>query len=148
VSGLISGGGGNDTLTITADESVVVELGNAFSDNLNVHEVESVVGNANRSTALYVAGGDNEWIVSGDNVGTVAGVSFSSFANLRGGSGTDTFTILDGGSFTGGIDGGGETDGYDRLIIDSSEEYIVDLGDSDDDSRLYVSNLEIIEGND
>src|SRR5690606_19200821 len=54
----------------------------------------------------------------------------------------------DGGSFTGGIDGGGETDGYDRLIIDSSEEYIVDLGDPDDDSRLYVSNLEVIEGND
>src|SRR5690606_41565656 len=40
------------------------------------------------------------------------------------------------------------SDLYDRLIIDSSEEYIVDLGDSDDDSRLYVSNLEIIEGND
>jgi hypothetical protein len=56
--------------------------------------------------------GINSWTVSGADSGTVMdlGGTFANVENLTGGSGVDTFVISAGGSLSGNIDGGGDSD--------------------------------------
>jgi hypothetical protein len=53
----------------------------------------------------------NNWQLAGSNAGTLNGnVTFSRFANLRGGSSTDDFTFNFGGSVTGNVDAAASVD--------------------------------------
>ena len=58
--------------------------------------MESFVGSASPST-IRAGNGTNLWTVNGTNSGTVNGKSFSGFANLIGGRGSDRFAVADGG---------------------------------------------------
>ena len=65
------------------------------------------------SGANTLGGADiaNNWQLTGSNAGTLNGnLTFSRFANLRGGSSTDDFTFNFGGSVTGNVDAGAGAD--------------------------------------
>jgi sugar lactone lactonase YvrE len=65
-----------------------------------------------------LVGGDtpNTWIITGPDSGTVNGMAFSGFDNLKGGSANDTF-IFQGGSLTGWIAGGGGVNTIDWSAV-------------------------------
>lgn len=105
ISGLLDGGA--DTTGDVVDYSgasgiISITLGT------DVTNVESLIGNG-ADYSLTAENVVNNWVLSGQNDGSVAGVSFTDFSNLNGGSDTDTFT-LSGGSTTGTISGGAGTD--------------------------------------
>lgn len=75
-----------------------------------------VVGSAGSDTLV----GPNlsaTWNVNAFNAGTVGGVGFASFENLKGGTGDDDFMFQPGGSISGSLDGGGSVGGN---ILDDS----------------------------
>ena len=78
-----------------------------YSQDVNV---EQIIGNNNAST-LAAENKDNIWTLTGENDGNVAGVAFTNFNNLVGGSGDDRFDFNFGSSLTGRIDGGGHVTG-------------------------------------
>ncbi|MCF6363516.1 MAG: filamentous hemagglutinin N-terminal domain-containing protein [Gammaproteobacteria bacterium] len=105
ISGLINGGThvAGDRVDYSGSTGLVsVTLGSS------VINIETLVGGGADNTLIgeNIA---NTWILTGQNDGNVAGVSFIDFANLTGGSGNDSF-VLDNGSLTGTLSGGGGTD--------------------------------------
>lgn len=70
----------------------------------NVQNIENLIGNGNDNSTLTAADVANTWVITSENDGTVAGVTFSDFKNITGGSNTDDF-ILSGGSVTGTLNG-------------------------------------------
>lgn len=127
------GGAGTDTFTLTATGSIAGTLnGGAGSDILDLTALTSpITVDLQAKTAPGVAvlsglarynapvtGGDtlrglataNSFKLTGLNSGTLGAVSFNGFENLTGGAGNDSFTLLPGGSLSGGtISGGGGT---------------------------------------
>jgi len=109
VSGNIDGGGGTNTLdysalagpiTVNLQTDTANDIGGTFAN------IENFVGSAGSDTLI----GPNvttQWNITGANSGTVNADTFSSFENLIGGSADDTFSLYDGGSLSGKIDGGG-----------------------------------------
>jgi autotransporter-associated beta strand protein len=61
---------------------------------------------AGSSDTFVAANATNTWSITGSNVGTVGGASFSGFANLTGGTGNDRFTFHPGSSIGGNLSGG------------------------------------------
>jgi Ca2+-binding RTX toxin-like protein len=110
VSGTLNGGGGANTLRFTAYTSAVtVDLQARTATNVgSFGGITSVVGGGGADTLL---GPDTDvvWKVTTDNAGKVGSAKFSSFENLTGGSGNDTFTFSNGKSVAGAIDGGSGT---------------------------------------
>ncbi len=104
VSGTIDGGAETtaDTVTYTSRLSAVTMAVNGFTD------IEALVGSAQSDTLQGTTGNDS-FLVSGADAGTVAGISFSAFENLEGLAGDDTFTLD--ADVSGSIDGGGATTG-------------------------------------
>jgi filamentous hemagglutinin family protein len=97
LSGSVNGLGGNDTAGWAAAAPIAVEPGVDF-DN-----VETIIG-GDAATALFTVIGTT-FDVTGANDGTVDGVTFINWGNLRGTAGDDRFTLHAGGSITGAIDG-------------------------------------------
>src|SRR5262249_55189618 len=101
------GGTGTDTLDYA-------KYSDAVTVNLQLHaatglgsfiNMEGYVGST--GSTLIGSKAPTVWKVTGLNQGTVAGSTFSGFANLTGGSGNDSFRFDDGAGVTGMIDGGG-----------------------------------------
>jgi hypothetical protein len=85
-------------------------LGNEVSHaGLNI---ERLLGGGGLDT-LTSGDGENLWIISGPNTGTLNGVAFTGIESLVGGIGDDTFVFLPGGSLTGSIDAGLGDDTFD-----------------------------------
>ena len=96
--------GGNHTTGDTVDYSgspTIVSL----VLNGNILNVENIIGNG-AASSLTADNVPNTWVISSENDGAVAGISFVDFSNLNGGTDTDDFT-LNGGSVTGIVNGGG-----------------------------------------
>lgn len=105
ISGMIDGGAHSsaDSVNYAASSNVVsIALG------VDVSNVEVLVGGGADYT-LAAANVPNTWVITGQDDGSVDGVSFTDFSNLLGGSDADTFT-LNGGSVTGTVTGGAGTD--------------------------------------
>jgi hypothetical protein len=107
VSGNINGGGGTNTLDYSALAGPVTvnfftgtasDIGGTFAG------ITKAIGS--QSNQDTIIGPDAAWTISGANSGTVNDITFSSFENLTGSSGADTFTFLPGGSISGNLDGG------------------------------------------
>ena len=134
VSGSIDGGGGNDTI-VGADQDNAWTISGANSGTLNgtaFANIENLAGGSGQDTFTFTAGGalsgglsggagndtivaadgNNVWIISGQNAGTLNGQSFSGIENLTGGAGNDAF-IFAGGSISGRIDGAGGVNTFD-----------------------------------
>ena len=75
--------------------------------------VEQVLGGSSLADSITSGDGDNLWIISGVNTGTLNGVAFEDIENLQGGVGNDTFLFLPGGQITGAINGGDGDDVFD-----------------------------------
>jgi hypothetical protein len=113
VSGNIDGGGGTNTLdysalpgpiTVNLQASTAPGIGGIFAN------LSNFVGSAGSDT-LIGPDANTQWNLTGTNEGSVSGGAvasdtFASFENLTGGSGDDTFSIYDGGSLAGNLDGG------------------------------------------
>lgn len=80
--------------------------------------VDTMAGGSLNSTLI---GPDqaNAWTLAGANAGTLNGGSFGSFANLTGGTSSDTFTIKSGASLSGQLDGRGGTNTLDYSLFGS-----------------------------
>jgi Ca2+-binding RTX toxin-like protein len=120
LDGDINGAGGNNTLdysALTLAVSVELETDTATGIGGNFLNIGTLIGSAAPGTLIGSNSGD-VWTITGANSGTVGSVAFSSFANLTGGTGNDTFTVSDGASVGGTIDGGG---GLDALLFNTSD---------------------------
>ena len=119
ISGNLDGGGGNDTLNYSA-------LTGPITVNLQTRKAPLIGGTFANITALIGSAGNDvlvgpdggaTWTLTGPNAGSVAGVAFSSFENLVGGSGDDAFVFAPGGGVSGNIDGGGGNNRLDYHLL-------------------------------
>ncbi|MBN2479532.1 MAG: filamentous hemagglutinin N-terminal domain-containing protein [Parachlamydiales bacterium] len=69
-----------------------------------MNNLTHIYGSTNSTTDEII--GNSTWIISGENSGSIDGISFDNFENLTGGSGNDSFTFQIGGVITGQINGG------------------------------------------
>ena len=76
-----------------------------------ISNISDLVGSSNANNQL--TGPNATWDISGPNSGTVDGLTFSAFPNIKGGPATNDFAFLPGGSISGNIDGGGGNDTLD-----------------------------------
>jgi hypothetical protein len=110
VSGTISGGGATNTLSYSAYSSsspVTVNLAaNTAPGTGGFSGIQSVIGGQGSDTIDGPAT-NTTWNVTGMNAENVAGITFTSFENLTGGAGADTFVFSNGASIAGSISGGG-----------------------------------------
>ena len=105
ISGTVDGGGGIDSVDLSAlSDPVVTDLSGSGYAN-----IERFIGNNSNST-LIGANAPNSWIIDGSNDGTLNAISFVDFTSLTGGSDVDTFAFSSGGVLAGGIDGGASDD--------------------------------------
>jgi Ca2+-binding RTX toxin-like protein len=70
----------------------------------------------------------NTWAITATDTGTVANKTFAGFANLTGGSGTDTFSLADGKGVLGRIDGGAGINTLDDSAYSSGMTINLALG--------------------
>jgi Ca2+-binding RTX toxin-like protein len=92
----LTGGTGNDTFTISTTGGVTGLIDGGAGTNTLV--------SPNQTTA---------WTINGSNGGTMGSVSFADMANLKGGTGSDTFAFQGSGWVSGSVNGGGGTDTLD-----------------------------------
>src|SRR5690606_36622853 len=135
LSGQIDGGAGtSDAVDYTALGAITVTLGTGVTN------IEDLLG----ATAATLAGGST-WVVTGANTGTADGFNFSGFGNIAGTAANDTFTINDGGSVTGSIDGlGGTGDCIDVSAITAAQT--LDVGGSSLTSVASFANVVNVTG--
>lgn len=108
ISGNVNGGGDTDVVDFSAEPgSVSIALGSTDYSN-----IESFIGNNINSTFIGPAS-TNNWVITGNNDGTVGTVSFTNFNNLSGNSFSDNFQFLNGSTVSGTIDGGASVDVVD-----------------------------------
>lgn len=119
VSGNIDGGLGSNALdyslnagpvTVNLQTTTATDIGGTFSN------IGTFFGSLGSDTLIGPDGGAT-WALSGLDSGSVAGVTYSSFENLTGGSGADSFAFQPGGGVSGNIDGGGGTDTLDYSLL-------------------------------
>jgi hypothetical protein len=104
----LTGGTGNDTFTIGTTGGVTGLIDGGAGTN-------TLVGSSQTTT----------WTISGSNSGMMGSISFADMANLKGGTGSDTFAFQGGGSVSGTVNGGGGTDTLD--LSDSASTATVNL---------------------
>ena len=111
LGGIIAGGGGANTLNYSAYTSpVTVNLAaSTATGTLGFSGIQSFLGGLGSDTMVGPVLGST-WNLSGGNAGTVAGLVFSSFENLKGSVGADTFVFANGATVSGTITGGGGAD--------------------------------------
>ena len=88
--------------------------------------------------ALQASGAtDNVWRITGADSGTLNGVAFSDVGTLLGGADNeDTFILEQGGSLSGGLDGG--PGGFDTLVIDGAYDSLVFTPTGPDSGNISV----------
>ncbi len=111
LTGSIIGGTGTNTLTYARRSTAVsvkmtgAAVGTATGILGTFSGISALVGGSGSNT-LTGTNATTTWVVSGVNSGSITGgPSFTSFQNLSGGSGADTFAFT-GGSLSGSINGG------------------------------------------
>ena len=115
ISGTIDGADGTDTL----DFADYVTAANVDVDRLV--NIEVLVGSAQSDTITGSAAGST-FDVTGANSGTVDGISFTSFENLTGRGGDDTFAFSAGGSTSGTVNGDG---GANTLALTGTDDVVI-----------------------
>jgi len=115
VTGIVNGGGGSNTLNDSAYTAPVTV--NLQSDTATgtggFSKIATLVGGSSTANTLIGANATHTWNITGTNAGNVAGVTFSAFPNLTGGTGMDIFKFSNGKNVTGTIKGGGGADWLD-----------------------------------
>lgn len=109
----------------------------------NVANIERVIADSTKDFILAASSGTNTWTIANNGVidGSVAGIEFTGFNNLRGGSGADTFNFST--DFTGTIDG---SDGDDTFNITNAITSNLRGGLGVDTFNLNANSAGNIEG--
>jgi hypothetical protein len=117
VTGKITGGAGTNTLNYAAyTTAVTVNMATGAATGTGGYTgIKSVVGGSGANT-LIGPNATNTWNITGTNAGNVAGLTFSAFQNLTGGTGMDIFKFSAGKNVTGAINGGGGGDWLDYSL--------------------------------
>ena len=124
LAGRIEGSAVLDYSAYTTDVTVNLATGAATGTG-GVSNITKIIGGTGNDT-LRGPDTSTTWNITGDGTGNVAGVSFSNFENLTGGSSTDTFVFADGADVAGSVDGGAGVDAVD--YSDSSTGLSVKIG--------------------
>ena len=120
--GGITGGSGTNTidlsryttsLTLNLANSTITGTSTAFSN------IQSFIGNNSPANLIVGPNTGSPFTITAGNAGSVAGVGFTGFGNLTGGSSDDSFALNNGGSLTGSINGGGGTNVLDYTAYTS-----------------------------
>ena len=99
------------------------------------------------SDVLIAADSANTWVIGSGNAGTVKNNSFSGFETLRGGSGADTYRIVQGVTFAGTLDGSDGADDLNYSAYTSAVDVNLDLGTATGVSGVNgVSGIENLTG--
>ncbi len=134
-NGNIDGGDSTDTIYYALlTGPLTARLNDSSRTNIEVY-----IGNNTNST-LQADDVTNDWIINGENDGTVSGVTFFDFTSLVGGGVDDTFS-LNGGTISNSIDGG---IGIDTLTADNIAN-IWDITGSDSGNVTGATNYSQIE---
>ena len=106
--GAINGGSGTDTLDYSlGTESIAVNLQAKTASKLTTFaSIESFIGSASPNDTLVGLDTATTWTINAINGGTAGTTPFTSFENLTGGAGNDTFKLSGSGQVDGAIDGG------------------------------------------
>ena len=115
LSGQITGGDGTDTLTYSAYTGpVTINLNTQTATGISggFSGIETLIGSA-ASDALVGENSNSNFNITGSNSGAVSTYGFTSFENVTGGSGADTFSFNPGASISGALNGGSGTDWID-----------------------------------
>ena len=110
LSGAVNGGAGPgvnelDLSAYTTPVTFKLAAGTATGTGGFVN-IQTIGGN-NTNATLVGPNAPSTWNVTGTNAGNVAGVTFSGFRNLTGGTGNDVFKLSNGAGISGTLDGGG-----------------------------------------
>ena len=144
LTGSVDGGGGGDVLDFrfnvdsaqTQPVSVNLVAGTATPIGGAFSHISVIKGSSGNDTLT----GSGAWTINGANAGSVDGVQFTSFENLVGSAGNDTFTFLPGGSISGNVDGGAGTDTLDYSALAGPVTVNFDTGTATDVGSF--SNME------
>jgi hypothetical protein len=101
-AGAIDGGAGNDEVTFAGSTGPVTASIGSFTD------IETLTGSANAADTLRGTSSGDKFTLSGVDSGTAGGINFSSFENLDGLGGADTYVFSSSSFLTGSI-------GFDNL---------------------------------
>jgi filamentous hemagglutinin family protein len=107
----LQGGNTATTFTLTGTQAGQITNGGiTFTDNgsLSFTGLGSLNGNSG-GDSLNGTAGNNAFIVTGNDQGTIQGISFSGIENLVGGASDDTVTFQAGARFSGNLNGNGGT---------------------------------------
>jgi Bacterial Ig-like domain (group 3)/Right handed beta helix region len=121
ISGILSGGAGNNTLDDSGygtPVTVNLQAKSATAISGTWTSVQNFIGSGTTDT-LDGANANSTWSITGVNTGTVGAYSFAGFPNLTGGSGNDTFAFNAGALVAGAITGGGGTNTLDYTSFGS-----------------------------
>jgi hypothetical protein len=105
---LIDGGGGGGTLDYSAYGAIALNMATSSAPLASRYQnITLFLADEDAATYSTIRGGNgtNAWVISGANLGTINGAAFQGFKNLYGGRGADTFTVQNGGSLAGTVDG-------------------------------------------
>ena len=112
LSGRLNGGTGSNTVNLSAYTTPTsfnlatmrfTGVAGPFSS------IQSFIGGSHGLNKVLGSTSTNVFNITGANAGNLAGISFSRFRNLAGGTGNNTYVFSNGASLTGGIYGGGGT---------------------------------------
>lgn len=118
---MLGGTGGTNTLDYSlVTGPVAVDLqNNSASKVMVLMSINALVGSASAADSLRGPTSATTWTLNAANRGTAGNVAFSSFENLTGGSGDDTFKFVGGGSLSGALNGGTGTNVLDYSLYGS-----------------------------
>lgn len=140
ISGRYDGGAHTtgDTVNYSAATGII-----SVTLNTDVTNIENLIGGG-ADYSLIAEDVANTWVITAQNDGSVAGVSFTDFSILTGGTNTDDF-ILSGGSITGTINGGA---GIDSLTANNAANNwnILSADGGTVDSVFGFSSIENLTG--
>lgn len=108
ITGIVGGGGGSNTIDYSQRTDILlVNFESLLATGLGQFNlIDNFIGNGLSDNTIIGANTANTWNITGSDSGNVNGASFSGFANLTGGSSSDSFAFGPGGIVTGAIDGG------------------------------------------
>ncbi len=129
---------GAQTATLTATGGIDGFNGTVGAVTGGFSNIDALAGTGGSDTLIGLDA-PGTWNITGANAGTYTStnaLTFSSFENLTGGTGADTFRFSDAGSLAGAIDGGG---GGNTLTIDTAAAVEIGSVDRMDDLTVVQS---------
>ncbi|MEM9089075.1 MAG: hypothetical protein AAGC93_10060 [Cyanobacteria bacterium P01_F01_bin.53] len=142
---VIEGSNSDDTFVITGDGS------GRLNDRLtfrNINRMDGQGGNNTLTINSPTTGISNDWVINGDNRGSINNLPFQRIRNITGGDSNDTFRFVGTGKLGGTVEGGGgiDTVDYSQYTLPISVN-LTEMSTTSGSTLLStLNNIERIEG--